>query len=275
MTSLDVFDPATDQQIVPIGQIQQLAYFKWLAAGQPEGDRKAFWLAAEQELRQRAVTTDAARISGVKRRSWKRYLLIGLGGVVALIIIWFLMVGLILYHALRAEALYYKDALEGMENKRIEMDKKLWKKADNGTLSSEEETKLIKYYSRKASRWAMDFRNDFAGIFTILAILVLVVSLCIPWRFRHWEVDRINRLELVVLGIWTVGIPLLMLFEWLFFYIPGYVEVERFKYSLELQSKCWLAVIGVLGYVYFKQQSPTTSVPKVFGLPFKVGETEF
>jgi len=31
--------------------IQDIAYFKWLDAGSPQGDGKDFWLAAEKEIR--------------------------------------------------------------------------------------------------------------------------------------------------------------------------------------------------------------------------------
>ena len=49
--------------------------------------------------------------------------------------------------------------------------------------------------------------------------------------------------EDILIGVWVVGPPIYMIFEWAF---GAYGPLEEFKYSQELATKVWLSLVSLL-----------------------------
>jgi hypothetical protein len=87
--------------------------------------------------------------------------------------------------------------------------------------------------------------------FWLLVVAIAVVFAVIS-AFLSTAPEGVKRL---ILAVWTVGCPAWFTFEWRYLMRGGKGAssrwFERFKYSQELASKFWLAVIAVLAALYF------------------------
>ena len=71
-----------------------------------------------------------------------------------------------------------------------------------------------------------------------------VLALCsVVFAISLRGMKRKSCCEDILIGVWVVGPPIYMIFEWAF---GAYGPLEEFKYSQELATKVWLSLVSLL-----------------------------
>lgn len=88
-------------------------------------------------------------------------------------------------------------------------------------------------------------------IFWAIAFLFLIVS------FMLGSGGYSNLWKAVIIGVWTVGVPFYFMIDFIFLHpvkdTKDSLELEKFKHAQELGLRFWLAVVGILGLLYFDE----------------------